>query len=536
MNLLADLKMYGRFMRRLPGFLSHTMAADEARAIVRHRIAEREPNFLRLVQKGVYGYESSPYRALLQLAHAEFGDIQNLVHDKGLEDALTSLKKAGVYVTFEEFKGRKRIVRHGKEILAQARDFDNPFLRPCYESESGGSTGAGTRVGTDLEHLADRAANFLLAHEVHGTVNAPAAVWRGVLPDSSGINSILCSAKMGNVPRKWFTPFTSRDVNPSVKYRLATRSFVAAGRLCGAPIPAPEPVSPDQAGVVARWAAETVRSEKTCYISASASMSLRVCLAAKTEGLDIAGTVFSSGGEPLTQAKFREIATAGARCCPGYHFTEAGLLGTSCGQAVDASDQHFFKDTFGLIQHPRTVDGAGIEVGAFYFTTLLSTAPKILLNVESDDYGTVEQRSCDCPLGGYGLTVHLRNIHSFSKLTTEGVTLVGSEMLHILDELLPARFGGSALDYQLLEEEDEQGHTTLNLLVSPKVDISNSQEVIEFVLQSLAHSSAAADSARAIWSQAGTLRLQRKDPIWTARGKLMPLHFSATKRSSDSES
>ena len=201
MNLLSDLKMYGRFMRLLPGFLSHTIAADEARTIVRRRIAEREANFLRLVQRGVYGHERSPYLALLKFARAEFGDIQNLVRDKGLEGALTSLREAGVYVTFEEFKGRNRIVRHGKEILTQARDFDNPFLRPCYEIESGGSTGAGTRVGTDLEHLADRAANFLLAHEVHGTVNAPAAVWRGVLPDSSGINSILCSARMGNDPR-----------------------------------------------------------------------------------------------------------------------------------------------------------------------------------------------------------------------------------------------------------------------------------------------------------------------------------------------
>src|SRR5262245_54459174 len=497
MNMLADLKMYGRFARDLPNFLRHTLTINEAVAIVRRRLAEREENFLRIVKRAIFGRRQSPYLSLLKLAQAEFGDVQNLVHSKGLESTLTSLREAGVYVTFEEFKGRKRIVRHGEEILTQARDFDNPFLRPCYEIESGGSIGAGTRVGTDLEHLADRAANFLLAHEVHGTANAPAAIWRGVLPDSSGINSILCSARIGNVPRKWFTPFTSRDVNPSLKYWLAMRSFIAVGRFCGAPIPAPEAVSPEQAGVVARWANETVKAEKNCYISASASMSLRVCLAARTEGLNIAGTVFSGGGEPLTPAKFREISAAGARCVPGYHFTEAGLLGTSCGQPIDTNDLHFFKDTFGLIQCPRSVEGAGTEVGAFYFTTLLPTTPKILLNVESDDYGTVEQRSCDCPLGGYGLTVHLRDIHSFSKLTSEGVTLVGSEMLHILDELLPARFGGSALDYQLLEEEDEQGHTTLNLLVSPKVDISNSQEVIAFVLQSLARSSAAADSARA---------------------------------------
>jgi hypothetical protein len=99
-------------------------------------------------------------------------------------------------------------------------------------------------------------------------------------------------------------------------------------------------------------------------------------------------------------------------------------------------------------------------------------------------------------------------------------------MIHVLEEVLPARFGGSPLDYQLLEEEDEQGFTRLCLLVSAKVDIADEANVIEAVLDALGQSSVAADAARAIWSQARTLQVQRKEPIWTERGKLMPLHLN----------
>jgi hypothetical protein len=125
-----------------------------------------------------------------------------------------------------------------------------------------------------------------------------------------------------------------------------------------------------------------------------------------------------------------------------------------------------------------------------------------------------------------GFTEHLRHIYSFRKLTGEGVTLVGSEMIRILEEVLPARFGGSPLDYQLLEEEDAAGFTRLSLVVSPKVALADEGAVIQVVLAALGQGSVAADAARSIWQQAATLRVKRMEPIWTARGKLMPLHLA----------
>ena len=50
------------------------------------------------------------------------------------------------------------------------------------------------------------------------------------------------------------------------------------------------------------------------------------------------------------------------------------------------------------------------------------------------DFGIVEQRRCGCPLDAAGYRIHLRGVRSVSKLTVEGVSLVGSEMVRILEE------------------------------------------------------------------------------------------------------
>jgi hypothetical protein len=104
---------------------------------------------------------------------------------------------------------------------------------------------------------------------------------------------------------------------------------------------------------------------------------------------------------------------------------------------------------------------------------------------------------------------------------------VGSEMLRVLEEVLPARFGGSPLDYQLMEEEDDKGFTRMSLIISPRVTIADEAEVIRVVLDALAQSSTAANLAQALWRQAGTLSVLRQEPVWTARGKLNPLHLAA---------
>jgi len=229
------------------------------------------------------------------------------------------------------------------------------------------------------------------------------------------------------------------------------------------------------------------------------------------------------GGEPNTLAKQRAIEQSGAAFYPWYSLSEVGRVGHGCANPLDGTDLHLTRDGFALITHPHRFKEIEATVPAFYLTTLMTSTPKIMLNVELDDYGIVEERACGCPLQHLGWTTHLREIHSFSKLTGEGVTLMGSDMLDILENVLPARFGGSALDYQLLEQEDERGLTRLYLVISPRVQISDEAQVLHAVMEALHKTSVMADLARGIWQQAGSLRIKRMEPVWTARGKLLPL-------------
>ena len=173
MSLLTGARMYWRFARGLRGFLRRPISLAEAEAIVRGRLVQREDSFLRLVERGVYGHPSSPYRLLLSRAGCELGDLRGLVHTHGLEGALRSLREAGVYVSFEEFKGHVPIVRGGQVIEAGAGAFDNPHLGRYYEVESGGTTGAGTRTAFDLDQLAATAVNTILAYDAHGVLGVP---------------------------------------------------------------------------------------------------------------------------------------------------------------------------------------------------------------------------------------------------------------------------------------------------------------------------------------------------------------------------
>ncbi len=525
--LIDELTAYGRFAWGLRDFLSQRTTPEQARAMVRQRLAERELNFLRMLERGVYGHPGSPYLPLLKLAGCELGDLRNLVRARGLEGTLRALREAGVYVSFEEFKGRTPMVRNGAVFVVQPRDFDNPFLGAAYYSESGGTSGAGTRVTIELDHLAATAVHRLLGYEAHGVLHAPLALWRGGFPDGSGIANVLQGARIGNTPHAWFSPLSQRASQPDFKHRLATRLLVVLGRTYGAPIPWPRAVGVEQADVVARWAAVAVRRHGRCLIRAHVSLALRVCLAARQAGQDLRGVTFISGGEPPTPAKVREIVRSGAHWVPWYAFTEAGIVGMGCARPIGYNDLHLCTDGLALIQYPQAVAGTDATVPGFCFTSLLPTAPKLLLNVQSDDYGIVETRQCGCPLEHDGFTTHVRDVRSYSKLTGEGVTLVGSDMLRILDEVLPARFGGSALDYQLVEEEDDTGFTRLVLAVNPRLDIADEAEIVPTVLDVLTQSSGAAALASAAWREAGTLRIARRAPVWTDRGKLMPLHLTA---------
>jgi hypothetical protein len=109
-------------------------------------------------------------------------------------------------------------------------------------------------------------------------------------------------------------------------------------------------------------------------------------------------------------------------------------------------------------------------------------------------------------------------------------------MVRILEEVLPARFGGSPLDYQLMEAEDDRGFTRLYLLVSPRLKLVNEQAVVDTVLAALGASSTMADAARVGWQHARTIQIKRQEPVSNGRGKLLPLHIQRAGASREADS
>jgi hypothetical protein len=516
---IRDVGMYARFAAGLPRFFRERITLDQAQATVRRRLATRDARFLELMERAVYGHPGSPYLPLLREARCELGDLRSMVADRGLEASLLELRSSGVWVGFEEFKGRAPM-RTGRDGSHAGRHtFDNPFLVRRIEGSSGGSTGPATRVPYDLDATLSRIPSYVLGCDAHGVLDAPIGLWRFGLPSMTGITNALRSVVIGNPVRRWFTPDGSGDLRPALRFRAATAFVVRTSRLLGQPIPLPEPVPLERADVVARWAAGRAKEEGKCLVRASVSMALRIALAAEAEGIDLRGVALMGGSEPITATKFRAITRSGARQIPTYTCSEAGPVGMGCANPVEENDLHFLEDLLALVQHPRRIPGTEIDVEAFCLTTLNPSAPMILLNVEIDDFGIVERRSCGCPLEEAGYGLHLRGVRSYRKLTGEGVTLVGSDMVRILEEVLPATFGGAAHHYQLHQREDADGFSRMILVVDPEIRLPSEDAARKVVLDTLAGRSGMEDFARSLWQMAGTLSVERRPTEWTARGK-----------------
>jgi phenylacetate-coenzyme A ligase PaaK-like adenylate-forming protein len=274
---------------------------------------------------------------------------------------------------------------------------------------------------------------------------------------------------------------------------------------------------------VARWLAETKAAGRPAVLDTTASSGVRVSVAARDHGLDIAGTLFRFGGEPLTEAKAKAVAASGSRAVCNYSMGELGRAGVACGQPAALDDVHLVTDKLAVIQREREVGVDSTRVGALLITTLVPSCPKLMLNVETDDYGVLEQRDCGCALGEVGFSVHLHGIRSYEKLTSEGMNFLGPELLSVIEQVLPARFGGSSTDYQLVEEEVD-GLPKVAIVVSPRIGQVDEAEVVRTVLEALGQGPSHRGMMAEVWRAGETLRVLRRDPYTTVTAKILPLH------------
>ncbi|MGH7179869.1 MAG: hypothetical protein ACREJC_21010, partial [Tepidisphaeraceae bacterium] len=435
--MLRDIAMFSRYAWGLRSFLRRPLALEQARAQVQRRLKARDKSFLRIVQRGVYAQPESPYRRLLLHAGIDFEDLAELVRKTGVESTLHTLHSAGVYLTLEEFKRQRTIVRGSLSIPVRKHDVDNPLPAGHYEASSGGSRSAGTRIVVDLDLLAYETAYHMLYQSMFGLEDRPMAVWRPLPPGSSGIKNALYQLKSGRRLHKWFHQNRQAWDGQSLKYRAFTAWTVYASRLAGHPLPAPQHVPPAQAHKVARWLAEMRIRGAPALLDGSATSAVRVCLEARRLGLDIRDTFFRVGGEPFTAAKAKTIREAGGIASPHYSMSEVGRIGIGCAAPSELDDMHIMLDKFAVIQRDRHIAGHVSPLSILHLTTLHPATPKLMLNVETDDYAVLVRRDCGCPLGELGLSLHAHSLRSFEKLSSEGMSFIGSDLISLVEEILP---------------------------------------------------------------------------------------------------
>lgn len=528
-NVISDLRnLVGHYRSTaaiLGQILGRPMSFEESVQILKDRLANRESNFLRTLEKCIYANPNSPFRALLQHAGYGFEDVARMVKTQGIEKALETLYKGGVYIEILEFKGKKDVVREGRTFRFVEKDFNNPLLTGGFSTQSGGTRSKGTKMRVPLEFIHQNNVYGVFGAHEYGMLENKVIIWLPILPAGEGLFFSLRFTAMGNPPVKWFSQTDRRYTQHSAMDKLKTASSIWMAKFYRKRLPKPEFVDMRDTLKIAKWMSNNLNGSPGFSVVTYASSALRLITAAKKEKLDLGKTIFWLMGEPLTVKILEEIESYNCKAYSLYGCNELMIIGQGCANPIISDDMHFLSDKLAVIQHQRRVEHSDISVNSFLFTTLWETSPKIFLNTETGDYGVIERRKCGCAFDKLGYSQHIHTIRSFEKLTAEGVTFIGSNLIPLIQDILPHQFGGDATSYQFVEEETEKGLTKLFVLVSPDVGEIDENKFKEALFNSLSGGPDRYGGARLMWNSADTINIRRQHPIPTPRGKIVPLRI-----------
>ena len=483
----------------------------------------RATALIELVERCVFGSPRSPYRALFAAAGCELDDFRTLVRRQGVEEALRTLYRSGIYVSFEEFKGLTPAVRGSQRFDFKSSDFDNPLITARVYSSSGGSRGHPSRIMIDLDHYAQMAPHWAIWFAEHDVLSSPLVF---LCPSYPGVVAHqLIAAKFGNRFVKWFS--TGTGGGPT--YRLVSACLQAAVRRA-AHCPSPEPLAPHGFERVATYLVEWLATGARPAVNTPPSMAAEVALAAGKAGLALTGVTFLLGAEPLTPTRKATIERSGARATVTYGFSEGGNVGNQCARAPLVDEVHVSLDTYAVIGRPTTANADG-RSESLVMTALRPACPKVLLNAEIGDMAVLESGACDCAFGELGYVQRLHTIRSDQKLTGGGVTFLSADVYHLLEETLPARFGGGLGDYQLVEEQDAHGLPHYTLMVNPTLGPLSEDHVRSVFLGELGRLRRAYGFMVNQWAQDGQPTIARRRPAYSARGKFLPVRTLGPSRS-----
>jgi hypothetical protein len=327
------------------------------------------------------------------------------------------------------------------------------------------------------------------------------------------------------MPAAWFSQLDPDSPAMPARYRWSARMVRVVSRLAGRPIPRPRHVPLEDPAPILGWMADTLRRGEVPLLQTFTSSAVRLCQAALAGGIDLRGAQFSLGGEPVTEAVLAAIREVGAAGLGNYGAVETGsAMSLGCLVPSRPDDSHLAHDLHAFVQPGDDAVSPELPPRALLTTSLRPRAPLVLLNVSLGDEAVLERRDCGCPLQEHGWRTHAHTIRSFEKLTAGGMTFLDVDAIRVLEDLLPARFGGRPGDYQLVEEEGAGGQPRLVLLVHPAVGPADDAAMADALLQALGHGEDAKRVMALSWRQAGLLRVERRPPLATGTGKILHLY------------
>jgi hypothetical protein len=517
---LDDLAMAARLLRGVPALVRRPVRLEDARRMLGGRLARRETDLLALVRCATESADA-PYARLLSAAGLEYADVERLVRNEGADGALAALLRHGVYLTVSEFKGRRPVVRGSVSFPIAPDALRNPRQTPGYVGQTSGSRGRRTPVPISLAFTRDRAANNVLYFAARGGLEWQQAHWE--IPGGTALSRMLWLAALGAAPVRWFSPVDPAAPGVTPRYRWSVRLARWAARAAGVRLRPPEHVPLEDVGPIVTWMQGVLREGGVPHLWTYTSAAVRLAQGACAAGVDLAGAELAVLGEPITAARLASIRRSGARALPHYGTSEAGPIGFACLAPVAADEVHVFHDLNAVISAGADAP-PGLAPGTLLVTSLRETAPFLLLNVSFGDTGSISDRRCGCPLEPIGWSVHLHRIRSQEKLTAGGMTFLDADVIRVLDEILPRRFGGGPTDYQLQEESDAAGRPRLAVVVHPRVGPVDEAALARELLDGIGLAGQAERVMALAWRTADLIHVRREQPRTTPSGKILHLH------------
>jgi len=518
-------------------FFADRLDPAAAPAVLKQALQTREQRFLALARGRIYPEPDSPYAKLLRHAGCEVSDLDASLRRDGLDTTLVNLARAGVYLMPNEFKGKTDVVRGSLrfrvrvEDLAPRRERDSP---PSFVTQSSGSSNRPVRAVTSLAwQMAETPAMgvFLAAHALLAHRHA---VYEPMLAGvAAGIQAAIMMARLGIPIERWFArQVPVQNWLEGAYFWTTAQELALAGSWFGPGFARPEVVPPDGLERIVRWVEQCRRENQPACIRTVASSAARIARTAIANGASLADCTFIASGEPLTTAKRRVIAAAGAAATVGWGYEPGPVwVGFGCGNPAHGDEMHILRHTLAVIQHPElSAEVGGEQIRPLLFTTLYPSAARLQINVSNGDCATLFERDCGCALQRAGLNLHVHTVGSFEKLTSEGFAYSYDALYELLETKLPDAFGGGTGDYQILEEEGADGQTFVTLLVDPAVGQVDEGRLLERLAAELAKGSRSNRFMTGVWRDTGTLRVRRAPPIVSARGKVLPLRMVRQER------